>query len=80
MKIRSRVPALAAAFVLLALTARPDAAYGAAGIDTERTDCSIRFDLSGNYQTGAAQETPDGGERPSPEDAEYVRTDGYEEL
>lgn len=80
MKIRSRVPALAAAFVLLALTARPDAAYGAAGIDTERTDCSMRFDLSGNYQTGAAQEMPDGGERPLPEDAEYVRTDGYEEL
>ena len=37
-----------AAYILLALTVRPNTAYGAPGIDTSRTDCSITFELGGD--------------------------------
>ena len=40
--------ALTAACILLALAAQPDAAYGAVGIDTERKDCTITFNLNEN--------------------------------
>lgn len=54
--------ALAAACILLALTAQPDTAYGAVGIDTERKNCSITFNLNEklviqNVNTGTESET-----------------------
>lgn len=65
MKKRNRWIALAAAFVLLAFTARTEVAYGAAGIETEKS-CSIRFDLSHNYEQG--------------EGGAYEQADGYSDL
>lgn len=44
----NRSIALMAAYILLALTMRPNTAYGALGIDTTRTDCSITFELGGD--------------------------------
>ena len=43
---KKRGLALAAAFVLLALTARADVTYGAGGIETDRKDCKVTFDRS----------------------------------
>lgn len=44
----NRSIALMAAYILLALTVRPNTAYGAPGINTSRTDCSITFELGGD--------------------------------
>lgn len=44
----NRSIALMAAYILLALTMRPNTAYGALGIETTRTDCSITFELGGD--------------------------------
>ena len=49
-KKRSIGVALAVVFALLALTIRTDVAHGAIGIETERTDCSISFDLTVDAQ------------------------------
>lgn len=56
-RIGRKGTALAAALVLLSLTAWPGAAaYGAGGIDTENEDYQITFDLSTSYQ----EQKPDG--------------------
>lgn len=60
--MKGRKTALAAACILLILTMRPDAAYGAPGIDTDRADCSIRFDLNSNYPVKTAPDVPEGTE------------------
>lgn len=62
------------ACVLLGLTARTDVAYGAVGIDPDRKDCKITFNLSSNYQ----QKEPEEGQEPASGD--YEKTDGYGEL
>lgn len=51
--------AFAAACILLALAVRPGPAYGAAGIETERTDCAVIFDLNVEYRPeGESQDAP----------------------
>lgn len=62
-KMKRKGTALAAALVLLALAARAEVAYGAGGIETDRTDCRITFDLSVGYQEQAAPDSqePDAG-------------------
>ncbi|MDE6960782.1 MAG: hypothetical protein K2P27_07970 [Lachnospiraceae bacterium] len=80
MKTKSRWTALAAAFVLLALTARTDVAYGAVGIETEKK-CSITFDLSVTYEKKPDTDLP--ADSTFPEDpglTETVSADRYEEL
>lgn len=65
--------ALAAALALLVLPVRPEVAYGAVGIETDK-ECSITFSLSSNYQ----QKVPEDGQEP--ESAEYEKGEGYAEL
>lgn len=73
--MKGRKTALAAACILLVLAARPDVTYGASGIDTNRTDCSIRFDLSSNYQIKTDAEETESGTSP-----DYGKDTGYTEL
>lgn len=73
---KKRGPVLAAAVVLLALAVRAEVTYGAGGIETDRTDCRITFDLSVHYQEPAAS----GDEAPDAEAGEPVTGDRFAEL
>ena len=73
---KKRGLALAAAFVLLALTARADVTYGAGGIETDRKDCKVTFDLSTGYMGTA--DPGDGG--PDTEEGTWVTGDRFADL
>lgn len=53
-----RGSALAAACLLLFLTAVPREAYGAVAVETERDDCSMKFSLSNDYGELADRSIP----------------------
>lgn len=68
--------ALAAVFVLLALTARTEVTYGAGGIETDRKDCKVTFDLSTGYTEPAVPE----GQTPDKETGAWVTGDRFADL
>lgn len=83
-KKRSIGVALAAVFVLLALTIRTDVAHGAIGIDTERKDCSIKFNLAVDAQKPQPGEEQkpgtDGEQKPGEGKDPTTGDDGAQEL
>ena len=79
-KKRSIGVALAVVFALLALTIRTDVAHGAIGIETERTDCSISFDLAVDAQKPQpGEEQKPGGEQKPGESGDPTTGDGGEQ-